>query len=65
MLIQFFEDWLSMVRHFGSRLAIFPRPMTWTFRILDTLQIAFMTQAVYSYLVIDFLNITAIENLPW
>jgi len=33
--------------------------------ILDAIQIAFMTQAVYSYLVINFLNIDAIEDLPW
>jgi hypothetical protein len=65
-IIRFYKDWLSVVRHFLMPLLFFY--LRQTIRIsslLDAIQIAFMTEGVYSYVVLNFFNPNVILDIPW
>jgi hypothetical protein len=60
------KDWLSVVRHFSMPLLFFySRPTIRISRILDAMQIAFMTEGVYFYLILNFMNPFVLLDIPW
>ena len=62
-ILKISKDCLSVVRHFLMPLLFFSSEKN--SRILDATQIAFMSEGVYAYLVLNFMNPYVVLNIPW